>query len=181
MKMKNGKKSVALLSGAVMLTSTLGASVLTATPARAADTKKSKQFKTGAIALGALAAYFALKGKTVPAAAAAAGGYYVYKKSQDEKNRYGSNGERYPGDPYYASNSNGDVYPSGDTSGAYNGNYSGSYNGDTNGDYASGDNFPADDNGAYASYPDDNGYDGGFNGFNKKAKNANRNLPTVLK
>lgn len=171
LQMKNGKKGVALLSGAVMLSSTLGASVLTATPAQAADSKKSKQLKTGAIALGAAAAYFALKGKTAPAAVAAAGGYYAYKKSKDEKNQgYAHSGNAYPDDQHYAHNTNnGNVYPT--------------TAGDSSGDYASSDYYPADSNdGTYASYPDDTGYNGGYNGFSKKAKTvAKTSLPTVLK
>ena len=173
MKTKNGGKNVALLSGAVMLSSTLGASVLTTSPALAEDTKKSQQLKTGAIALGAIAGYFALKGKAAPAAVAGAGAYYVYKKSEDEKNRYGQNptDERYPDDPYYADNRSGDVFPS--TAGD-------SFPRDNNGGYASGDE--SYDDGAYASYPEDGGYDGGYNGFSKKAKlNAKTSLPTVLK
>ena len=173
MKTKNGGKNVALLSGAVMLSSTLGASVLTASPARAEENKKSQQLKTGAIALGAIAGYFVLKGKTAPAAIAGAGAYYVYKKSEDEKNRYGQNstGERYPDDPYYADSRNGDVFPS--TSGD-------AFPGDNDGDYAAGDD--SHDDGAYASYPDDGGYDGGFNGLRQKAKpSAKTSLPTVLK
>lgn len=174
MKIKNGRKNVALLSGAVMLSSTLGASFLTAAPARAEETKKSKQLKTGAIALGALSAYYALKGKAAPAAIAGAGAYYVYKKSEDEQNRYGDNSdERYPDDQYYSDNRNGDVFPStaGDTIPTDNDGY------DIGDIFSSGST--GDD---YARYPDDDGYDGGFSGFSKNAKsNAKRELPVVLK
>ena len=47
---------------------------------------KEKAYKTGAIALGALGAILAVKGKTVPAVVAGAGAYYAYKKSKDADN-----------------------------------------------------------------------------------------------
>ena len=90
-------RAIALLTATVLA----GGALLHPTPARA---DKAKTYKYGAIALGAVGAYMAAKGKTVPAAVAAAGGYYAYKKSQDAKNnqRYG----------YYPdSSSDGAVYP----------------------------------------------------------------------
>ena len=83
----------------------IASTLFQAAPARA---DKAKNLKYGAIALGAVGAYYLSKGKTVPAAAAAAGGYYAYKKSRDaedartDSNRYGYN-------PY--ENSNGAIYP----------------------------------------------------------------------
>jgi hypothetical protein len=95
-------RTIALLTGAVLVAGT----VLHPTPAHA---DKARTYKYGAIALGAVAAYMATKGKTVPAAVAAAGGYYAYKKSQNAKNetRYGY----YPDSNSTYSTSNGAVYP----------------------------------------------------------------------
>ncbi|MBW3636979.1 MAG: hypothetical protein KY445_11055 [Armatimonadetes bacterium] len=91
-------RTIAVLTATVLA----GGALLHPTPARA-DADKAKTYKYGAIALGAVAAYMAAKGKTVPAAVAAAGGYYAYKKGQDAKNndRYG----------YYPDNA---VYPDDD-------------------------------------------------------------------
>ncbi len=91
-------RAIALLTATVLA----GGALLHPTPARA---DKAKTYKYGAIALGAVAAYMAAKGKTVPAAVAAAGGYYAYKKSKDAKNndRYGYNPDDavYPDDDGY--------------------------------------------------------------------------------
>ena len=88
----NTKSSIALLTGGV-----LAASAIALPAAHAAESKKEKQFKTGAVILGALGAYFVVKGKTVPAVVAGAGAYYAYKKSKDERNEYSyrDNDDRY--------------------------------------------------------------------------------------
>lgn len=69
-----------------------GAFALAATfqPAPAQADTKSKLYKGGAAALGALGAYWILEGKTIEGAAAAAGGYYAYKKGRDieKEDRY---------------------------------------------------------------------------------------------
>lgn len=139
-------RGAALMTGGVLMASTL----LPATPARAADDeKKSKNYKTGAIVLGAAAAYMILKGKTVPAAIAGAGAYYAYKKSKDAKNegRYSQSDsrrpsqDRYPDDPTFSRNPDAD---------------SQDYRYDDGSDYD------------VASYPDngyDAGYDGAYNGL----------------
>ena len=82
----NIKNSVALLTGGV-----LAVSAIAMPAAHAAETKKEKQFKTGAAILGALGAYFVVKGKTVPAVVAGAGAYYAYKKSKEERDNYSYN------------------------------------------------------------------------------------------
>ena len=81
-------------------------------PASARPHTNSKTYKTGAIALGVLGAYFLSKGKTVEGAALLGGGVLAYKKGQSVQNnerygrynypRYGTN-NRYnaPNDPYY--------------------------------------------------------------------------------
>ena len=84
----------------------------------------SKTYKTGAIALGALGAYYLSKGKTVQGAAAIGGGYLAYKKGQKvagqerygrtDYPRYGSNSPYGSGNyghsgTNYGNNSN--VYP----------------------------------------------------------------------
>lgn len=88
----NTKSGIAILTGGV-----LAASAIALPAAHAAESKKEKQLKTGAAILGALGAYFAVKGKTVPAVVAGAGAYYAYKKSKDERNEYSYNddGDRY--------------------------------------------------------------------------------------
>jgi hypothetical protein len=90
MKMCNRRaRGVAMLTGAVVATSAL----VPMQAAHAAD--KEKTYKTGAIALGALGAILAVKGKTLPAVIAGAGAYYAYKKSQDADNER-SAGDIYP-------------------------------------------------------------------------------------
>lgn len=89
----NTKRNIALLTGGIFAISAI---VLPA--AHAAESKKGKQLKTGAAILGVLGAYFAVKGKTVPAVVAGAGAYYAYKKSKDERNEYSyhdNNDDRY--------------------------------------------------------------------------------------
>ena len=96
---KNKVRGVALLTGGVLMVSAMSA------PSAQAATKK--QYKIGAIAAGVLGAYYATKGKTVPAVIAGAGAYYAYKKSKDADNKYA---HRYPDtNDRYARN--GDVYP----------------------------------------------------------------------
>ncbi|HEX8237280.1 MAG TPA: hypothetical protein VF600_15075 [Abditibacteriaceae bacterium] len=89
MKMCNrGVRGVATLTAVAVATSAL-------VPMQAAHADKEKTYKTGAIALGALGAVLAVKGKTVPAVIAGAGAYYAYKKSQDADNER-SAGNVYP-------------------------------------------------------------------------------------
>lgn len=86
----------------------------------------SKTYKTGAIALGALGAYYLSQGKTVQGAAAIGGGYLAYKKGQKVANqerygrtdfpRYGSN-PNYGGN--YGTNSNGNYGYGGNASTVY--------------------------------------------------------------
>lgn len=74
-------RGVALFTGGALLAGTL---LSTSTPAQAIE--KDKAYKTGAVALGVLGAYWIIKGKTLPGAAAAAGAYYAYKKGRDVQN-----------------------------------------------------------------------------------------------
>jgi hypothetical protein len=162
-------RSVALLTGGVLAASAflpmLG--VATARADEKSD-RKSRQYKTGALVLGAATAYFALKSKkTVPAIVAGAGAYYAYKKSKDLKNRpgrYGYNpGQRDPNrnypdrnypDPQYSNPDRDAQYPTDDTDGYYN---------NRNRDDRNRDAQPA-------NYPDDdNGY--GDNGYNNPDSN----------
>jgi hypothetical protein len=83
MKIQN-KSAVALLTGGVLAVSALSA------PSAHAETSTSKKYKTGAVVLGAIGAYMAVKGKTVPAVVAGAGAYYAYKKSKEQP-RYSYN------------------------------------------------------------------------------------------
>jgi len=89
MKITNrGVRGVATLTGVAVATSAF-------VPMQAAQaTDKEKAYKTGAIALGALGAVLAVKGKTLPAVVAGAGAYYAYKKSKDADN------DRTAGDVY---------------------------------------------------------------------------------
>lgn len=100
------KLGVLALTGAAML-------LPMATPAQAS--KRGKQYKTGAIALGALGVYFAVKKKPLGAVAAGAGAYYLYKKGRKEDRRDNRrNANTYPDDRYYGYNpqDNGNAYPS---------------------------------------------------------------------
>lgn len=94
-------RSVGLLAGGALLASCLLPGAFGASPAQAAE--KSKQYKTGAVVLGAASAILIIKGKTVPGVLAGAGAYYAYKKSKDAKQeeRYGQD-EQYPGDERYS-------------------------------------------------------------------------------
>lgn len=177
-------RSLAILTGAVLLTPALFSA--SATPAHA---DKSETYKTGAVVLGAAAAYLALQGKTLPAAVAAAGGYYAYKKGQDAANdeRYGNyygnyNNGSYNNGTYNNRTSNGNYnararrqerrqqnrydnaysrngsYDSGYDSGSYgNSGYDNSYNRNDN------DNDDSYDNSYNSGY--DNSYDRNDNGY----------------
>lgn len=83
-------KSVALFAAVAVLTP----AVMPLT-AHAEDSKKEKALKTGAAVLGAVGAYYVVKGKTLKGALAGAAGYYAYKKSKDTKNDRTS-GDVYP-------------------------------------------------------------------------------------
>ena len=125
-----------------------------AAPAQAAP--KSKTYKAGAIALGALGAYMLSKGKTVEGAAILGGGYLAYRQGEKERKRE-QNAGRFGGidNGYYNNgNPNNGSYNNGNTgwdTGWDNGNprynnnggyYSnGSYNnsGYNNGSYNNGD------------------------------------------
>lgn len=98
-------RGLALLTGGVLAASAfLPVLGLSTAHADEKSDRKARQYKTGAIALGAAAAYFGLKSKNpVGAIAAGAGAYYAYKKSkeakqQGERDRYGN----YPDDDQYA-------------------------------------------------------------------------------
>lgn len=108
----------------------------------------SKTYKTGAVALGALGAYYLSQGKTVQGAAAIGGGYLAYKKGQKVANqeRYGRTTDY----PRYGSNSN------------YGGSYGSNYG---NGGYG---------NGGYASdvYPDSGGYNDSGSNYRDNDQNS---------
>jgi hypothetical protein len=87
------QSKLALLAGAFLLSSAM------IPHAAHADSKKEKTLKTGAVVLGAIGAYYAVKGKTLKGALAGAAGYYAYKKSKDAKNER-SAGDVYPEDRY---------------------------------------------------------------------------------
>ncbi|BCM90269.1 hypothetical protein IAD21_02120 [Abditibacteriota bacterium] len=115
-------------------------------PAQAAP--KSKTYKAGAIALGALGAYFLSKGKTLEGAAILGGGYLAYKKGEKERKneKYGSN---YGNDRY------GSYDGRYDNNGGYNnGTY---YNG--NASYNSGSDYRYNDS-SYDNSDYSNSYDG---------------------
>jgi hypothetical protein len=179
-------RGVALMTGGVLMASAL----LPPIAARADDEKKSKDLKTGAVVLGAAAAFLILKGKTLPAAAAGAGAYYAYKKSKDIENqnqsaRYPNERsdenrtaarDRYPADtslprgrtargPRRTDSSYPNVdarYPDVDNSD------DGSYGDDTNGDTTT---YPTDSGDDYAYDP---GYDGAYNGLARGARKLHR-------
>jgi len=99
---------LASATGLALLAGTFAAS----SPAQARPHTSSKTYKTGAIALGVVGAYFLSKGKTVEGAAALGGGYLAYKKGQQvqKDERYGRyNYPRYgynPNNNYYDQNGN---------------------------------------------------------------------------
>jgi len=110
----------AAATGLALIAGTFAASA----PVQARPRTSSKTYKTGAVALGVLGAYFLSKGKTAEGAAALGGGYLAYKKGQsvqrDERygrynyprygynNRYNAPNGRYYGNANgYDGNSNG--------------------------------------------------------------------------
>ncbi len=104
MKTSTKVRGLALLTGGVLAVSSLTAPGVQARTSR-------KDYKTGAIVLGALGVILATRGKTVPAVVAGAGAYYAYKKSQDRRDNYAN---RYPTSrSRYSSNNrnNQNVYP----------------------------------------------------------------------
>ncbi len=121
----------AAITGLALVAGTFAVS----SPVQARPRTSSKTYKTGAIALGVLGAYFLSRGKTVEGAAALGGGYLAYKKGQkvqrDERYgrynypRYGyNNGYNAPNNRYYGNPTD------------YNGNsngYGGNSNGNDNG------------------------------------------------
>jgi len=107
MKTSTKVRGLALLTGGVLAVSSLTA------PGVQAKTSR-KDYKTGAVVLGALGVILATKGETVPAVVAGAGAYYAYKKSQDRRHNY-NYANRYPTSrSRYSSsnrNNNQNVYP----------------------------------------------------------------------
>lgn len=182
---------------ALPLAAVLASGAFVSTPAQASP--KSKNYKTGAIVLGALGGYLLSKGKTVEGAAVLGGGYLAYKKGQKEarNERYGSNyGQgRYNNDssPYYNGNAsypdpnynngsynNGNYGNGGYSNGNYgsngsynNGNYgnNGSYN---NGGYTYGDSSNGSYNNGDRECDDDTSYQKHSKGH-KKNKRGNGN------
>ena len=129
-------RTIAILTGGAVATSMF----VSAAPVRA---DKANTYKTGAIALGAVAIYSIIKGKELPAAIAGAGAYYAYKKSKDAQNdpRYSDNsGNVYPGD-VYADNGSYNSYP--DSQPNYGQTYPDSqpYYGNTGDDYYGNDPY----------------------------------------
>ena len=102
-------RGVAVLTGGAIAASALLPGVFMAAPAQAAD---NKTYKAGAVVLGAASAYLLIKGKTLPGVLAGAGAYYAYKKSKDNNSdQYAQYPDQYPGDRY---GRNGDIYPGND-------------------------------------------------------------------
>lgn len=131
----------------------LVAGVLSSAPAQARTS--SKTYKTGAVALGALGAYYLSKGKTVQGAAAVGGGYLAYKKGQKVANQ-----ERYGRTDYprYGSNPN------------YGRNYG-------NGDYGYGGTNPGNGGYGYGGansnvYPGSGGYNNSGSDYNNQNQNS---------
>lgn len=117
-KLSNPSRLLALFTAGVLTAGVM----LHPAPARA---DKAKNYKYGAIALGAVGAYLLSKGKTVAGVAVLGAGAYAYKKGEDTRksenygNRYGYNNGSY-------------------NNGSYN---NGSYN---NGSYDNNDRYPND-------------------------------------
>jgi len=111
---------MAVLTGGVITAAALLPGLFVAAPARADG---NNTYKAGAVVLGAASAYLLIKGKTLPGVVAGAGAYYAYKKSKNGSSdqysqypgddRYGQNGDVYPGDnaSYPRAASSGDQYP----------------------------------------------------------------------
>lgn len=87
----NASRFLALLTVGVLSAGVL----LQSAPAHAAD--KAKNYKYGAIALGAVGAYLLSKGKTVEGAAVLGAGAYTYKKGEDTRkaDKYDDYRDRY--------------------------------------------------------------------------------------
>ena len=92
MKISSPSRLLALATAGVLSASVL----LQPAPARA---DKAKNYKYGAIALGALGAYILSKGKTVEGAAVLGAGAYTYKKGEDARKAAKNDDYRY-GDRY---------------------------------------------------------------------------------
>lgn len=102
--MKNlphSSRILALLTAGVLSTGVL----LHPAPARA---DKAKNYKYGAIALGAVGAYLLSKGKTVEGAAVLGAGAYTYKKGEDARKSDNNNDYR---DRYNYRDRNNNRYP----------------------------------------------------------------------
>ena len=112
MKTSTKVRGLALLTGGVLMSSSLTASSVQAKTSR-------KDYKTGAIALGAVGVILATRGKTLPAVVVGAGAYYAYKKSQDRRddyaNRYPTSRDRYSANSR-SNRNNQNVYPDVDNS-----------------------------------------------------------------
>ena len=110
-KLSNPSRVLALFTAGVLTAGVM----LQAAPAHA---DKSKTYKYGAIALGALGAYMLSKGKTVAGVAVLGAGAYAYKKGEDTRKSesYGDYRNRYG---YRNGNNN---------SNRYKNNYNGGYN-----------------------------------------------------
>ena len=119
MKTSTKVRGLALLTGGVLAVSSLTAPGVQARTSR-------KDYKTGAVVLGALGVILATKGETVPAVVAGAGAYYAYKKSQDRRhnhnyaNRYPTSRSHYS---YNDRNNNQNVYPDAGDSENYDSGY----------------------------------------------------------
>ena len=91
-KTPNSSRVLALLTAGVLSAGVM----LQPAPARA---DKAKNYKYGAIALGAVGAYLLSKGKTVEGAAVLGAGAYTYKKGEDARKaddyNYGDYRDRY--------------------------------------------------------------------------------------
>ncbi len=121
--------------------------LLSATPAEART--KSKDYKTGAIALGALGAYLIAKGKTGVGAAVLGGGVLAYNKSEQlrKRERNGYYNPRYNSNYRYNPTNNGS-YGNGN-SGYYNGNNDYRYDNAPANNYRSNDNEGDSDEGEH--------------------------------
>jgi hypothetical protein len=148
----NKTRGLALFTGGVLAASAL----FHPAPVAAQEKDHSKAYKTGAIVLGAAAAYMAVKGKTLPAAAAAAGAYYAYKKGRkdDRDSDPYAQYPQYPGQYPNYSQYPGYQQPSSYPNNSYPGNYP------TN-------NYPSNNYPTYnapTNYPS-GGYGGGYNQY----------------
>lgn len=131
---------VAFATAGILASSAL----LSATPAHA---DSSKSWKTGALGLGALGAYWLSQGKTLEGAAAVAGGYYAYKKGRDEQREEHNDDWRWD---RRGRNDRNDYprYGGGYGGGYYNGGYNGGYRDNDRRDNDRRDNDRRDRNGS---------------------------------